>query len=138
MESPWLDALNAMLPDFTFPSVPQQTGPKDMHRWEAAVRVNLDYWGVSDILEGDPHAAQVASVWFRGLECIDRAFNTIADRLVGWVPCWAARVSGVDAVVEEQDRTLTEIFDPCSAPFAPASLRLFPLPFAVVPLLPAY
>jgi hypothetical protein len=127
MESPWLNTLNAMLPDFTFPPVPQPSGPRDMHRWEAAVRVNLDYWGVSDVLEGDPHAAQVASVWFRGLERIDRAFNTVADGLVGWVPRWAARVSGVDEVVEDQERKLTnKCFDsqfsphrPCLPPFMP-------------------
>jgi hypothetical protein len=98
-----------------------------MHRWEAAVRVNLDYWGASHVLEGDPHAAQVASVWFSGLALIDRAINAVADKLVGWVPRWAARVAGVESVVEEQDRKLIiDTFHSCSA-LAGASASLVPI-----------
>jgi hypothetical protein len=89
------------------------------------VRVNLDYWGASHVIEGDPHAAQVASVWFIGLAQIDRAFNAVADKLVGWVPRWAARVSGVESVVEEQNRKLIDIFHSCSAlTGGPASVHL--------------
>lgn len=78
-----------------------------MHRWEVAVRLHLEYWGLSSFLEGD--AAEIASYWFAGLARIDKAFTTAVNGLAGWIPSQVAHTCllvygiAIDGAVRQDD-----------------------------------